>query len=174
MSNHKPVINCLSTSRCVPPSVYMAFRLLVLLESRSGDVSSMLWVARGTLVSWPNCSVGIQSCPTPPCCLAVRPDLTRSWYVRVLDSTDIIYTLEINLSNPKPGHTTGASGRSARRGGGAGSGLTGCQQNCSPRKQASLAPSKASKTRLLVSPEARTSEILCKPMEEQILRLNRG
>ena len=54
-----------------------------------------------------------------------------------------------NLSNPKPGHTTGASGRSARRGGGAGSGRTGCQQNCSPRKQASLVPSKASKTRLL-------------------------
>ena len=73
-----------------------------------------------------------------------------------------------NLSSPKPGHTTGGSGRGARRGGGAGSGRTGCQQNCSPRRQASLAPSKASKTRRLnVSPEARTSEILCKPMEEQ-------
>ena len=79
-----------------------------------------------------------------------------------------------HLSNPKPGHTTGASGRSARRGGGVGSGRTGCQQNCSPRKQASLVPPKASKTRFLVSPEARTSEILCKPMEEQNPWLNRG
>ena len=75
-----------------------------------------------------------------------------------------------NLSNPKPGHTSGWSGRGARRGGGAGSGRTGCQQNCSPRGQASLAPPKATKTRRLKdTPEARTSEILCKPMEEQNL-----
>ena len=38
-----------------------------------------------------------------------------------------------NLSSPKPGHTTGGSGRGARRGGGAASGRTGCQQNSSPR-----------------------------------------
>ena len=31
-----------------------------------------------------------------------------------------------HLSNPKPEHTTGGSGRGARRGGGAGSGRTGC------------------------------------------------
>ena len=37
-----PVINRLSTGRCVPPSVYIGFRLFVLLENRSGDVSSML------------------------------------------------------------------------------------------------------------------------------------
>ena len=80
-----------------------------------------------------------------------------------------------HLSSPKPGHTTGGSGRGARRGGGAGSGRTGCQQNCSPRRQASLVPPKASKTRRLnVSPEARTSEILCKPVEEQNPRLTRG
>ena len=48
-------------------------------------------------------------------------------------------------------------------------------RNCSPRRQASLAPSKASKTcRLNEPPEARTSEILCKPMEEQNPRLTRG
>ena len=70
----------------------------------------------------------------------------------------------VNLSNPKHGHITGESGRGARRGGGAGSGRTGCQQNCSPRRQESLVPSKVSKTRRLnVSPEARTSENLCKP-----------
>ena len=80
-----------------------------------------------------------------------------------------------NLSSPKPGHTTSGSGRGARRGGGAGSGRTGCQQICSPKGQASLVPSKASWTcRLNVSPEARTSEILFKPMEEQSPRLARG
>ena len=48
--------------------------------------------------------------------------------------------------------------------GGAGSGRTGCQQNCSPRGQGSLIPSRASKTRRLnVPPEARTSEIPFKP-----------
>ena len=65
-----------------------------------------------------------------------------------------------NLSNPKPGHTTGGSRRGARRGGGAGSGRTVRQQNCSPREQSFPAPPKASKTRRLnVSPEAQTSEI---------------
>ena len=54
----------------------------------------------------------------------------------------------------------------ARRGGEAGSGRTGCKQKFSPRREASLVPSKASKSRgLNVSPEARTNEILCKPME---------
>ena len=78
----------------------------------------------------------------------------------------------IYLSGPKPGHTTGGSGRGARWGGGAMSGRTGCQQNCSPGGQASLVFPKASKIRRLnVSPEARTSEILCKPMEEQTPRL---
>ena len=43
-----------------------------------------------------------------------------------------------NLSSPKPGHTTSGSGRGACLGGGAGSGKTGCQQNCSPWRQASL------------------------------------
>ena len=69
----------------------------------------------------------------------------------------------LHLSISKPGHTTGRSGRGARRGARAGSGSIGCQQNCLPRKQESLVLSKASKTRRLnVSPESRTSEILCK------------
>ena len=106
--------------------------------------------------------------PAVPMCAPTRParGMSGFWTRQVFHTR--------RLSNPKPGHTTGASGRSARRGGGAGSGRTGCQQNCSPRKQASLAPSKTSKTRFRVSPEARTSEILCKPMEEQNPRLNRG
>ena len=80
------VINRWSTAGFVPPSVYIGFRLFVLLERRSGDVSSMPWRVRGTLVSWANSSVGIQSCPTPPRRPAVRSDPTRPWYVRVLES----------------------------------------------------------------------------------------
>ena len=80
-----------------------------------------------------------------------------------------------NLSSPKPGHTTGGSRRSARRSGGAGSGRTVRQQNCAPREQSFLALCKASKKhRLNVSPEAQTSEILCKPMEEQNQRFITG
>ena len=79
------------------------------------------------------------------------------------------------LSNPKPGHTTGGSGRGARRGGRVGSGRVGCQQNFSHRKHKSLVLSKGSKKRRLsVSPEARTNEILCKQMEERNERLTRG
>ena len=65
------------------------------------------------------------------------------------------------------------SGRTAGRRGGVGQDCM--PTNCSPRGQSFLVPSKASKTRRLnVSPEARTNEILCKPMEEQSPRLNRG
>ena len=79
------------------------------------------------------------------------------------------------LSSPKPGHTRGDSGRGARRCGGAGSGRTGRRQNSSPKRKPSLVPSKASKpSRLNVSPKARTSEILCKPMEEHNDRLTTG
>ena len=59
----------------------------MLLARRSGDVSAMPWKVRGTPLSWANCSVGVESCPTPLRRPAVRPDPTRPWYVRVLDST---------------------------------------------------------------------------------------
>ena len=86
-----PVLNRSQTA-CQPlilfsHSVEMEFCLFVLLERRSGDVSSMPWGVRGTLVSWAYSSVGVPSCPAPPRCPAVRPDPTRPWYVRVLDST---------------------------------------------------------------------------------------
>ena len=73
----------------------------------------------------------------------------------------------------KPGHTAGGSGRgSAWRGGEAESGRTGRGQDSSHRRQASLVPSKASKTRRLnTSPEARASETLLRPMEEHKERL---
>ena len=87
----------------------------------------------------------------------------------------MLWQFNANLSSPKPGHTTGRSHWGARRGGGAGSGTTVCQQNCAPREQSFLALFKASKTRRLnVSPEAQTSEILCKPMEEQNPRFTIG
>ena len=99
---------------------------------------------------------------------------TRGLFV-VKDWFACIFFLKRNLSNPKPGHTTGGSGRSAWRSGRAGSGKIGCQQNYLPRKKKSTVPSKASKKRRLnVSPEARTSEILCKPTEEQNQRLTTG
>ena len=111
----------------------------------------------------PNSRNGPTQAPvTPgPCILAVE-----------LISWTCLAPVEPNLSSPKPGHTTGGSRRGARLGGGAWSGRTARQQNCAPREQSFLALSKASKTRRLnVSPEAQTSEILCKPMEEQNPRL---
>ena len=80
------------------------------------------------------------------------------------------------MSSLKPGHIAGGSGRgSARRGGEAGSGRIGRRQNSSPRRQASLVPSKASKTRRLnISPEARASETRFRPMEEHNGRLTSG
>ena len=79
-----------------------------------------------------------------------------------------------DLPSPKPKHTTSGSRRGARQDGGAGSGMTLCQQNYPPRGQSFLVPYKASKTRRLKTPEARTSEILCKPMEEENPRLTTG
>ena len=81
----------------------------------------------------------------------------QSAYMRVQELESMIK----RLSNPKPGHTTGESGQSARRSGRAGSGKIRCQQNYSPRKQKSTVLSKASKKRRFnVSPEART--VVCK------------
>ena len=71
----------------------------MLLESLSGNVSSTLWRVRGRLVSWANSSVGTQSCSTPPRHAAVRPDPTRPWYVRVLDSTS-----KFSASRPPSNH----------------------------------------------------------------------
>ena len=86
-----PVRNRLSTSRCVPPLFQIGFRLFVLLEKYKGDVSSMPWGVRGKPVSWANSSVGVPSCPGPPCRPNVRPDPTRPWYVRVLDSASKLF-----------------------------------------------------------------------------------
>ena len=85
-------------------------------------------------------------------------------------SSSLVY-----LSNLKPGHITGGSGRGARRSGRARSSKIGCQQNYSPRKERSPVRSKASKKRRFNdSPEARTSKMLCKPTEEQNQQLTTG
>ena len=82
---------------------------------------------------------------------------------------------QVDLSNPKPEHTTGASHQGARRDGGVGSSKIKCQHNYSPKKQRSTVTSQASKTRRLkVPPEAKTSEFLRKPTKEQNQRLTRG
>ena len=75
------------------------------------------------------------------------------------------------MSNPKPRHTTGGSGRS----GGTGRGGAGRRQVGSPRRRPTLLPSRASYTTVLNdSSEARTNEILCKSAAEQNLRLTTG
>ena len=56
-----------------PHSIYIGFRLFVLLERRSGDVFSMPWRVRGTFFFLAINSVGTQSYPTPPCCLLGAP-----------------------------------------------------------------------------------------------------
>ena len=80
------------------------------------------------------------------------------------------------LSIPKPGYTTGGSGRGgARRSGGAGRGRAGRDADgpVRPGDDRPLCPQASKTTVLNVSSEARTKEILCKPMEEQSPRLTR-
>ena len=83
----------------------------------------------------------------------------------------------MHKSNPKPGHTTGGSGRAAHSGAAAhgGPGRMG-RRRVSPRwAQSFFVSFKASNTTVLnVFSEARTSEILCKPADEQNPRLTRG
>ena len=156
-------------------SFYIGFRLFVLLERCSDDVSSMPSKVRGTLVSWANSSVGSRSCPTSPAappCASIRPARGMSGlkaYVTgfSLDHLGMCALSNLFVESPVESKTRTYHGRvGSRRTAGwrARLGRTGCQQNCSPRRLASLVSSKASKTRRLnISPEARTSEILCKP-----------
>ena len=62
----KPLINRLSTARCVPPSVYRRIRLFVLPKTHPGGHSSIVWRVRGTVFSWANSPVGVLCCPSPP------------------------------------------------------------------------------------------------------------
>ena len=82
------------------------------------------------------------------------------------------------LSNPKPGHTTGGSGRGgAWRGSRASRGRArgDADMPVRPIDSRPFLPSRASKT-IVVNDfsEARTNEILCKPTEKQNPRLTSG
>ena len=84
-------------------------------------------------------------------------------------------SIKNHLLNRKPGHTTGGSSRSTRRSVWERSGKIVCQLNHSPWKEKSTVPTQASKRRCFNdSPEARTSEFVCKPTEERDNRLTRG
>ena len=63
------------------------------LPTRPARGVSGFWIrqVRWTFVSRANSFVGTQSCATPPGRSAGLPDPTRPWYVRVLDSTVMIY-----------------------------------------------------------------------------------
>ena len=107
---NKPVVN---RSLCFSVGLHRV-SFVVLPKSRSGQRSSMPWGARWSVVISANRPVDVLSCPAS----------TRPLYIRVLDST-VISTIifskhNLHLSIPKPGHTTGGSGRGgAGRGGGA-------------------------------------------------------
>ena len=101
----------------------------MLLERRSSDVSAISWKVHGTSVSWPNSSIGTQSCPTRPAVppgASTRParGISGFWIRQV---GELLYPpadqrlVSLHLSSPKPGHTPGGSVRGgARRDGRAG------------------------------------------------------
>ena len=64
-------MNRRSTAGFVPPSVYMRFRLFVLLGGRSSVVSSMPWGVRRSLVALATCSA--RPSPAAPPCAPTRP-----------------------------------------------------------------------------------------------------
>ena len=82
-----------------------------------------------------------------------------------------------NLSNPKPGNTTGQSSLGgARQGGEGGRGWVGQDAIGSTGQETThpLALQRIVDTVLDVFSKARTNGILCKPMEERNQRLTRG
>ena len=59
-------INRGSTGRFVPPSVYIGFPLSVLAKRRSGQMFSMSWDLKETVVSRANRPIGVPSGPAQP------------------------------------------------------------------------------------------------------------
>ena len=122
---------CGSIAGFVPPSVHIAFHLLV-LPGRRGV---------GCLLGEPSRQRPVLPPAAPPRRSAMcRPAPTRPWYIRVWvrnietcknnSSKTKLYCRVLasanKLSDPKPGHTTGGSGLGiTRRDGGAGRGRAG-------------------------------------------------
>ena len=150
----------------------MGFRLFVLPKNRSGQLSSMLWRARGPVASWANRPVGVPSCPAPPRRPAVRrPSPTRLWYVRVSDSTNFIYRTP-NPEIPPAGRSEAAHGGVAGQGG-VGRHVTPSGR-FSQETTVLLPPREPWAIVLDDSSEERTNEILCKSRGEQNVRLTTG
>ena len=59
-------MNCGSTAGFVPLSAYIRFSCFVLAKGRSGQLSTILWRARGTVGFWATRPVGILCCPASP------------------------------------------------------------------------------------------------------------
>ena len=82
-----PVINCGSTADFVLPSVYKRFLLLLLGKGSSGQLSTILWRAGGTVGFVAKRPVGILFCSdpprhaAPPCSSPTRParDIFGFW-----------------------------------------------------------------------------------------------
>ena len=60
------LMNRLITAGFVPPSGYMGFPLFVLAKGRSGQLSTILWRAKGTVSFWATRPDGVPFCPVPP------------------------------------------------------------------------------------------------------------
>ena len=101
----------------------------------------------------------------------------HAWHIREIVAKQlghVIYTRVESKTRTYHGQV-GTGRRTAGRRGGAGLGRVGRRWVSLPRRQPSLIPSRRSKKTLLgMSLEARTKETLCKPMEEQNVRLTRG
>ena len=115
-SSHRPgdkaLINRRSTANFVPPSVYIGFPLFVLPRRRWGQLSTMPWGAKGSVVSWANRPVGVRSCPVPlrpaaPLCAAPNRSarcMSGFWVRQIIKTLKQTFVLvcrtEINSNRP--------------------------------------------------------------------------
>ena len=110
-SSRRPRMNRLSTARqprfVFLHSVYIGFRLFALPKRRSGQLSSMPWKpwrAMGTVASWANRPVGVQSCPAPlrpaapPCASPPRParGMSGLWIRQVANKFQVVSQVPAN------------------------------------------------------------------------------
>ena len=116
--SHSHLINRWSKGHFVFPPCYIGFAVIIIVKTSSEHVSTILWRAGGTVGFKADRNGGTLLCralPRPAVCCALRkPDLPAVCPGFGLDMFPG-HALH-DLSSPKPGHTTGGSGRrSARR-----------------------------------------------------------